>query len=260
MMKTLAPTWYVHVGMLSMESVSAQQLREETKIASPERMKRELAALFESISRTRPLVLFLDDLHWADISTVDVLNYLAQRFADLRIFVMATYRSAEMVMNKHPFLQVSQDLQTRGTLQELALDFLSLADVERYLDLEFTGHKLPEAFSALIHEKTGGSPLFMVDLLRDLKARGALTCEAGIWKMAKSIPDITRELPETVKSTIARKLDLLDETDRRLLTTASIQGYEFDTLVLSDVLELDAADVEERIDALANTHHLARNI
>ena len=104
MMKSLAPTWFVHVGMLSMESTSAQQLKEDTKIASPERMKRELAALFESISRTRPLVLFLDDLHWADISTVDVLNYLAQRFADLRIFVMATYRSSEMVLSKHPFL------------------------------------------------------------------------------------------------------------------------------------------------------------
>ena len=260
MMKTLAPTWFVHVGMLSMESISAQQLREETKIASPERMKRELAALFESISRTRPLVLFLDDLHWADVSTVDVLNYLAQRFSDLRIFVMTTYRSAEMVMSKHPFLQISQDLQTRGLLQEFALEFLGQSDVERYLDMEFPGHELPAAFSALIHEKTGGSPLFMVDLLRDLKARGAISCVAGIWKMAKSISDITKELPETVKSTIARKLDLLDDTDRRLLTTASVQGYEFDTLVLSDVLEIDAADVEERIDALANTHHLARNI
>ena len=260
LMKSLAPTWFIHVGMLSMESVSAQQLREETKIASPERMKRELAALFEAISKTRPLVLFLDDLHWADVSTVDVLNYLAQRFGDLRIFVMATYRSAEMVMSKHPFLQVSQDLQTRGLLQELALEFLGAADVERYLDLEFPGHELPAAFSTMIHEKTGGSPLFMVDLLRDLKARGAISCIAGIWKMSKSISDITKELPETVKSTIARKLDLLDETDRKLLTTASVQGYEFDTLVLSDVLELDAADVEERIDAIANTHHLARNI
>jgi hypothetical protein len=260
MMKTLAPTWFVHVGMLSMESVSAQQLREETKIASPERMKRELAALFESISRTRPLVLFLDDLHWADVSTVDVLNYLAQRFTDLPIFVMATYRSAEMALSKHPFLQVGQELQTRGTLQEFALDYLALADVDRYLCLEFPGHDLPESFVTLIHDKTGGSPLFMVDLVRDLKARNAIVCEAGVWKLAKSISDITRELPETVKSTIARKLDLLDDTDRRLLTTASVQGYEFDTLVLSDVLELDPADVEERIDALANTHHLARNI
>ena len=261
MMKTLAPTWYVHVGMLSMESTTALQLREETKIASPERMKRELAALFETVSRTRPLVLFLDDLHWADVSTVDVLNYLAQRFGDLRMFVMATYRSSEMVTSKHPFLQVSQDLQTRGLLQELALEYLAPDDVERYLDLEFPGHELPEELSALIHEKTGGSPLFMVDLLRDLKDRRAIAKDAaGCWKLTKSIADITRDLPETVKSTIARKLDRLDETDRRLLTTASVQGYEFDTLVLSDVLELDPADVEERIDSLAKTHHLARNI
>ena len=261
MMKTLAPTWYVHVGMLSSQSTSTEQLKEDTKIASPERMKRELAALFESISRARPLVLFLDDLHWADISTVDVLNYLAQRFGDLRVFVMATYRSSEMVQSKHPFLQVSQELQTRGILQEFALDYLAQADVDRYLDMEFPGHALPGELSALIHDKTGGSPLFMVDLLRDLRDRGAIAKDSsGCWKIAKSIADITKELPETVKSTIARKLDRLDDLDRRLLTTAAIQGYEFDTLVLSDVLAIDAADVEERMDALAGTHHLAKNI
>jgi tetratricopeptide (TPR) repeat protein len=260
MMKTLAPTWYVHVGMLTMEGPSAQQLREDTKIASPERMKRELAALFECISRARPLVLFLDDLHWADVSTVDVLNYLAQRFATMRLFVMVTYRSSEMVLGKHPFLQVSQELQTRGGLQEFALDSLAPGDVQRYLDMEFPRHALPDRLAAMIHEKTGGSPLFMVDLLRDLRDRKVIAQESGLWTLTRSMADITRDLPETVKSTIARKLDRLDDTDRRLLTTASVQGYEFDTLVLSDVLALDPADVEERIDALATTHNLARNI
>jgi hypothetical protein len=84
-----------------------------------------------------------------------------------------------MVLGKHPFLQVSQDLQTRGALQEFPLDFLALADVERYLDMEFPGHALPDALGALIHEKTGGSPLFMVDLLRDLKDRGAIAKDAS---------------------------------------------------------------------------------
>jgi predicted ATPase len=133
-------------------------------------------------------VLFLDDLHWADVSTVDVLNYLAQRFADLRIFVLATYRSAEMVTSKHPFLQVSHELQTRGTLVEFPLEYLGLADVTHYMDLEFPGHALPDAFSALIHEKTGGSPLFMVDLLRDLSVCGAIAKDgAGCWNSRVSI-------------------------------------------------------------------------
>jgi tRNA A-37 threonylcarbamoyl transferase component Bud32/tetratricopeptide (TPR) repeat protein len=261
-MKTLAPTWFVHVGTLGLESVASQQLREEMKTASPERMKRELAACFEGISRVRPLVLFLDDLHWADISTVDVLNYLAQRFAELRIFVVVTYRSSEMSLDKHPFLQVRQELLTRGTLKELALDFLSLNDVERYLALEFPGHALPQGFGRLIHEKTEGNPLFMVDLLRYLRDRGVIVRDErqDVWSLGQSMPDVARELPETVKSTIARKIDRLDETDRKLLTTASVQGYEFDTIVLSDVLAIDPADVEERIEVLDRVHRFVRHV
>jgi adenylate cyclase len=166
-----------------------------------------------------------------------------------------------MLLAKHPFLQVSQELQTRGTLRELALDFLSLADVERYLALEYPGHALPAEFSALIHEKTGGNPLFMVDLVRDLKDRAVVARDgSGVWTLGRSVPDVARELPETVRSTIARKLDRLDDTDRKLLTTASVQGHEFDTIVLSDVLALDPADVEERLDVLAGTHRLVKNV
>jgi tetratricopeptide (TPR) repeat protein len=262
MMKTLAPTWYVHVGTLGLESDTSQRLREEMKTASPDRMKRELAACFEGIAHVRPLVLFLDDLHWADISTVDVLNYLAQRFAELRILIVVTYRPTEMSLDKHPFLQVRQDLLTRGTLKELALDFLSLADVERYLTLEFPGHALPEGFGRLIHEKTEGNPLFMVDVLRYLRDRGAIVRDEHreTWMLGQSVPDVARELPETVKGTIARKIDRLDETDRKLLTTASVQGYEFDTSVLSDVLGLDPADVEERLEVLDRVHRFVRNV
>ena len=260
MMKALAPTWYVHVASLGLESLTSQQLREEAKAASQERMKRELAAFFEEISRVRPLVLFLDDLHWADVSTVDLLNYLAQRFAGLRILIVVAYRSSEMLLAKHPFLQVRQELQSRGTLHEIVLDFLSLADVERYLALEFPGHTLPDAFGRLIHEKTEGSPLFMVDLLHYLRDQGVIVHEQDVWTLGRSIPDVARELPETVKSTIARKIDRLDEIDRKLLTTASVQGHVFDTVVCSDVLELDPADVEDRLEALDRVHRLVKSL
>ena len=106
-------------------------------------MKRELGAFFEEISRSQPVVMVLEDLHWADISTIDMLNYLAGRFDGMRALVLATYRPAEMALARHPFLSISLDLQSRGVLQELPLGFLDLTDVERYLALEFPGHALP---------------------------------------------------------------------------------------------------------------------
>ena len=65
-------------------------MREDAPAVSQERMKRELGALLLEASRLRPFVLFLDDLHWADVSTIDVLNYLAGRFDQMRLLVLTT--------------------------------------------------------------------------------------------------------------------------------------------------------------------------
>ena len=143
---------------------------------------------------------------------------------------------------------------------ECPLDHLDRADVDRYLELEFPGHSLPPSFVTLIHEKTEGHPLFMVDLLRYLRDRGDVVSNGGRWNLSQTTADVARELPETVKGTIGRKIDRLDELDRRLLTVASVQGHEFDTAIVSDVLALDPADVEDRFAALDQIHRLVQAV
>jgi len=254
LMKTVAPTWYLHVATIATGASSVEQMRADVRTASPERMKRELGVLFQEVSRARPLVVFFDDLHWADVSTIDLLNYLAGRFDTMRVLILGTYRPSDMALSQHPFLQIKSDLRTRGQFEELALDFLTQEDVERYLTLEFPEHRFPPAFADLVHAKTEGNPLFMADLLRDLRDRHVITEESGKWVVVGSIPDIERELPESVRGMIARKIERLDETDRRLLVTASVQGHEFDSAVVSEALGADPADVEERLDALDRIH------
>ena len=260
MMKRVAPTWYVQVAPLSPESSGTSEIREDIKSTSQERMKRELAAYFLDVSRVRPLVLLLEDLHWADASTVDVLNYLAGRFDGMRLLVLVTYRPSDMAVARHPFLQVARQLHAASAFVKCPLEHLDRADVERYLGLEFPGHALPPSFVTLIHEKTEGHPLFMVDLVRYLRDRGDVVRNGGRWNLTHSTADVARELPETVKGTIGRKIDRLDDLDRRLLTAASVQGQEFDTVVVSDVLALDPADVEDRLAGLDQIHRLVQPI
>ena len=230
----------------------------EAKAASQERLKRELGAFLQEVSRLRPLLLFLDDLHWADASTVDLLAYLGGKCAGLRALLVLTYRPTDLLLGKHPFGPVKLDLQARGVCREVALEFLTRPDIERYLALEFPEHRFPEEFAALVHARTEGSPLFMVDLLRYLRDRQVLTQEQGRWTLGQSVPDLQRELPESVRSMIQRKIDQLGEDDRRLLVAASVQGYEFDSAVVARVLERDAAEVEERLDELDRVHAFVR--
>ena len=257
LMRTVAPTWYVQVATRS-EHPSIVDMRRDAQAASQERMKRELAALFEDLSRSRPLVVFLDDLHWADVSTIDILNYLARRFADMRLLVLVTYRPSDMALAQNRFASVSADLHPHGLFEHVALDSLAVADVERYLNLEYPGHQFPPAFAAFIHGKTEGTPLFMADLIRYLRDSGCIAERQGAWVLERAVSDLPRDLPESVRSMISRKIEQLDDRDRRLLVGASVQGAEFDSATVSEATGIDAIDVEERLEALERVHVFVR--
>jgi serine/threonine protein kinase/predicted ATPase len=257
--KRLAPTWYAQAMPLQSEDSSADRLLAE-RAPSQERMKREIGALFEKISEHLPLVLFFDDLHWADVSTIDLLAYLASKFDTIRVLVIATYRTSDLLLAKHPFLQVRPDLLTRGVCREIELEFLSQLEIEKYLALEFPEHRISAELPALIHSKTEGNPLFMADLVRYLRDRQVIAEEQGQWVLSQSLPSIERDLPESVRAMIERKIAQLSEEDRLLLVAASVQGYEFDSAIVAKAIEVDPADIEERLETLERVNSLVRLI
>jgi tetratricopeptide (TPR) repeat protein len=259
-MRLLAATWYVQVAPPAPDDPSFGGLTAELRTASPERMKRDLGAFLQEASRPRPLVLFLEDLHWADLSTVDLLAYLGPRCAGQRLLLVLTYRPSDLLRDRHPFLVLKRDLQARGACRELVLDLLSRDDLERYQALAFPGHDFPTAFSDLLYLRTGGNPLFMVELLRHLRDRNALAEEAGRWVLARALPDLEGELPESVRGLVQRKIDQLGEQDRQLLVAGSVQGHEFDSAVLARALGRDPAEVEERLAVLERDFAFVRLI
>src|SRR5206468_6559359 len=132
--------------------------------------------------------------------------------------------------------------------REIALPFLSRDDFDRYLALAFAGHQFPEELAAVLHARTEGNPLFMVDLLRYLRDRGVIVQDQGRWALVRAVPDFQRELPESVRAMIQRKVAQLSPADRQLLMAASVQGPEFDSAVVARLLECEAAEVEERLE------------
>lgn len=218
--------------------------------ASPQQLKRELSTLLRELAVVEPVVLFIDDVHWAGASTIEMLGYLATRLGGTYLLIVTTCRLEELRQTKHPFLALKQELQSRRLCRELELDFLTEADIREYLAREFPGNDLPLDFPRMMHATTDGSPLFMVDLARSLRLRGAITQEDGCWRLARPIRTLARELPESVRAMIERKIGQLDEADRRLLAACSVQGDAFDSAVIADALSLDRLTVEERLAAL----------
>jgi predicted ATPase len=255
LLKAVAPTWCAQIAPPAADAadVSARSLA-----TSQPAILREFVGFLQEAARFGTLVLFFDDVHWADLSTVDLLAHVGRLCPTLRVLIVATYRPTEMLLGRHPFRNVKLDLQAKGICTEVTLGFLGRQDVARYLDLAFPGHELAADFAELIHARTEGSPLFMADLLRYLCESGTLAEIDGHWRIASELPDLSRELPESIRGMIQRKLDRLDDLDRQVLSAASVQGHAFDSQIVADALGSVPAEVEDRLQALDRVHGLVR--
>jgi predicted ATPase len=222
--------------------------------ASQERLKRELVAFFGDVAENRPLVVFIEDIHWADASTVDLLAYLLTRLSSSRLFTVITFRPSELQLAQHPFLALKLDLQTRGVARELPLAFLTENEVRALLALKFPGSAFPPEVARLIHLRTEGNPLFVSDVAEYLKVKGVIRETDGKWTLSGSLPDLERDLPESMRSMVQRKIGQLSESDSQLLVAASVQGHDFDSAVVAAATSRDPAEVEERLVELERVH------
>jgi predicted ATPase len=261
LMKSLAPTWYQQLSLVTPITGTF----EEVRARSQERLKRELLAFVTELAALRPVALLFEDMHWADASTVDLLSYVTTNFERLPLAILATYRASELRAASHPFLALARELEAHGRARELALDFLTPEDVREYVTLTFGAAPFCGALAKFLHTKTEGNPFFMADLARDLRDRGVLVREGERgssggerWQLTRDLRALEHEVPASIRSMVQRKIDALSEADRRLLVVASVQGAQFDTAIVATALEADAAAVEERLDVLERVHAFVR--
>src|SRR5262249_39378113 len=146
-----APTWLAQMpALLAAEEVETLQRR--VVGATRERMLREMIEAIEALAAHRPLVLWLEDLHWPDASRVDWLAAVAQRGAPVRLLVIGTYRPSDLSLSGHPLKAVKQELVAKGQCEELWLPFLSADDVTHYLTRRYPEHQFPARLGTAIHQ------------------------------------------------------------------------------------------------------------
>ncbi|MBI3797379.1 MAG: AAA family ATPase [Deltaproteobacteria bacterium] len=149
-----APLWLAQFAGL-LEADEREAVRQSGPGSSQERMVRELAEAIEVLAADTVLILVLEDLQWSDTSTLDALAYLAQRRRQVRLYIVGTYRPAEVVVSGHRLRQVVQELYGRRQCEELALELLTEADVQEYLRRRFGRGAAVTELSQLIYEQIG---------------------------------------------------------------------------------------------------------
>ncbi len=194
------------------------------------RMFEAVVDLLAGASRTAPILLVLDDLHWATTPTLLLLRYLTRPgLQPPGVLIAATYRDTELD-RAHPLAKVLADLRRQTEVERVSLSGLGLDDVTAFVDA--TGGDA--ALAAAVYEETEGNPFFVGEMLRHL---------------AESVHEEgADEIPEGVRDVIGRRLSRLSGSTNRILAVASAIGPEVDLGVLE--LIPDAADAGSVLDAL----------
>jgi DNA-binding winged helix-turn-helix (wHTH) protein/tetratricopeptide (TPR) repeat protein len=257
LLRRVAPTWLAQMPWLIGDD-EAQALRQVLQVVRPERMLREFAALVEALTTDVTLVLVLEDLHWSDASTVDLLWLLAQRREPARLLLIGTFRPADAIVREHGLMNVVRTLAVRRQCVHLPLSQLREEDVRHYLGERFPGNDFPPALATVIHRHTDGNPLFMIGIVDHLLSRGDILDTAPGWALRVPLETITLGVPDDVRLLIENFLDALSPGDRRVLQAASVAGEHCTAIVVAAALGGDVAEVETRCEALVQASRFLR--
>ena len=239
----LAPTWLAQMPALVGEA-DREELERRALGGTQLRMLREAAEALEAIGAERPLALVLEDLHWADPSTVDLLDWLARRDTPARLLLVGTYRPADALAGGAPIAGVAAELRLRGLATELPLAELGPREVAAVLGRGLPGAEVTDELARLAHRRTDGVPLFVVQLAQAWTDAGALRAAAGRWELAPRPGGAGPEVPDDLRRLLELQLDRLDPADLAVLEAAAVGGVEFAAATAAGAEPGAAATVE----------------
>ena len=183
--------------------------------------------LFESIllllrdaARSRGLLLILEDLHWADPATRELLDYATRRLRSTNVLILATYRTDEM-HRKHALLPTIEGWRRSGQVQLIELKALKPSDVAEIVSSIFEQANVTDEFRDFLHDRSEGNPFVVEEMLRDALDRGDIFHTDSGWDR-KALGEI--RIPRTVRDTILHRLERLSRADVTILSAASVIG------------------------------------
>ncbi|MBI2780878.1 MAG: AAA family ATPase [Chloroflexi bacterium] len=209
------------------------------------RMFEAVARLCERMARESPVLLFLDDLQWADPASLELLHYLARGVAAQRVLILAAYSPDEASANSHVEALVAS-LERNEIAQRVAVSRLTAEETVTLAEA-MLGAEAPPGLLVQLQERTGGTPLFVGLLLQAFVDAGQLRSAGGVWVM-RSGSAVTP--PTSIQDLILRRVDRFDGSDRRVLETIAVAGDSISDPLLRATAGLDDKHLDEALDRL----------
>jgi tetratricopeptide (TPR) repeat protein/KaiC/GvpD/RAD55 family RecA-like ATPase len=214
-----------------------------------------VATTLSAIAAHEPVILFIDDIHWADSASLALIHYITRTVAKDKVLLLATYRSEHPITDSEgratALIETLRSMKRDDLLNEIKISPLNQKAVFS-LASNLLGGELQTEFSDKLFNESQGNPLFVVESVRMLHERDSLRKDQEKWRLKNAEIGI----PDKIRDILLQRLSGLSHNYRKVLDAASIVGERFDPQLLASILAIDFADVLETLEAIGKTTSL----
>ena len=262
--KNVAPAW-IDIFTFNIIGNTLKTIEEGKKLLGKNNYRQEnvfvqFANALLQLAKKQPLIAFLDDLQWADVSSLDLLAHLARYLKDAAILVVCAYRpeAKETCSNAKQFNELCLKLLRDDTTHEMQLR--QGIDVAAYLNQRYPRHAFSSALITQIQQVTNGHPLFLTQLFALWQETGVIVATVDteplpLWRLADE-NHLELAIPTRIQTVLEHRLRLMGDDLRKIAVSASVEGEEFTAQVLAHLNKLEEGAVYDHLSMLEHRYWL----
>ena len=227
------PRRFAYLGRLLPDLLESPPVREGEDVRL--RIWYAVGGFLAALAAEAPVALLLDDLHWADSASLELLLHLARRVAGDRVLLLGTYRDVE-VNRQHPLEAALGELVRERLVEEISLRGLAVTDTAALIGAHFGLAEVSGELRDLLQARTEGNPFFIEEVLKALVEQGAIF-PSGIGWDRKAISQI--DVPRSIRSVVGQRVGRLAPEAQEVLRVSSVLGQEWNLELLLGAVDLD---------------------
>jgi len=257
--KEVAPAW---INFIAGFSEASESKASKHSSFSQENVFVQFTNALARIAKTQPVIVFIDDLHWADGSSLSLLFHLAQYLQNCPVFFISAYRPVEAMetgSNAPLFREIRANMIRQGTTEsEMRIGI----DVDEYVRQKYPMNTFPAELVGYAQKITEGHALFVSQVFSLWEDTGVIVSEPNsdgqtVWKMAKT-PDEYSAIPKTLSEVLEERIRLMEDNLRDILTCASVEGEDFTAQVIARLKKIEEYEVCESLETLERRYRLVQ--
>ncbi len=233
---------------------------EKTHAASQEQMFQQYINFLAKASEAHPLVLFLDDFHWADTSSTNLLFSAARHLSNKRVLFVVAYRADDAASSRdgkgHPILHVRNELGRYSLFTDVVVPKMTPVDLDGVLRERYPRYQNNAEFERWLAERSGGNALFITQYLSTLEEDGIVDDQTG--KFNARFDSV--RVPTSAFSVVEERIRRLDDDSRELLRYASVEGATFTAQVLAALADTAKLRLLQKVRLIAEKHGVVKSL